>query len=216
MIFASPTQEPSTTSYACAPEIAPRRLLQYEAASDSPKWRMKLSNSAIPMEGGSAPLKLRQLLEIEWDMQAWKGHIEGWGISIDWSELGNIEILIARRFLSLWRRAELGVLTADEKKCWLHITDTTDLGAFYADRELPRYVEGECVRVYPSVRIQWHDSRVETIAPKVAPQFRVLDQGQQFCGHAKFDESGKLQSFSNLRTLAIEEITIPDEWPPKI
>jgi len=174
---------------------------------------MKLSNSAIPMEGGTAPLKLRQPLEIEWNM--WQGRIEGWGVEIDWRDLGGIESLVARRFLLLWRKAELGVLTGDEKKCWLHITDSTDLGAFYADRELPRYVEGECLRAYPNVRIQWHDSRVEMIEVKLAPQFRVLEQGQMFCGQAKFDASGKLQSFSNLRTLVAEEINIPDEWPPK-
>lgn len=216
MIFATPSPELETTSYARAPEVLRGRRLDYVLGAGSGDEQnqvaTELATMVLPIEGESAPLRLRQPLVIQWKAFS-EGKVLGWGITLDWGQLGDIERLLARRFLELWRKAERRCLSESERQAWLHITDAADLSAFYADREMPRYVEGVCVKRFPHVRIEWHDGYEEQITRRLVQHFSVLEEGDWFSGHARFGPDGKLTQFQNLRRLLPDETVIPDAWP---
>lgn len=181
-------------------ELAPLRpkIVAVEPAyKKSPTF--VLDQRFIPLDDGRTLLRLHKALQIKPDNASGMLEVVGWGIQLPITQAEDVPRQIARKFLSLFSKANNLTISDAEKMEWLFICDQVDVAHFSIDRSAPQYMEGTLTRKYPP-SVEWHDGTVEHLPANLAANFFALESGDNFSAFVKV---GKNQS-----TLSIERINL--------
>ena len=170
----------------------------------------------LPM-GGRSFLHLWQKPRVTLDLTRWKLVAEGWGVEVDPGEAHAIPRELARKFLSLWRKAQQGCLTEQDSAQWLTIVDQVDTARFAADQEPPRYIEAELLERATEPKIRLHDGTLVRLPAHDASLLSLVNQGEWFGAHIKFGRDGGVVSLE--RPMLIGSLPTDEElggWPPPV
>lgn len=161
----------------------PSLIRQADPIPDTPR-KFMFRQQIIPLDGGRTLLRLHQPLTLLMNQRTMEFDVEGWNIHMRCAQVDEVPRQIARRFLTLFSKADAGAITPAERIEWLGILDRVDFTQFSVERAAPHYVEGTLQRKLPAV-VQWHDGAVEQIPPSLASAFFPLDPGDRFSAFVK-------------------------------
>lgn len=188
--------------FAASDQLAarPPAFVRVEAAvAPEARQTYRFPQKLIPLDGGTTLLRLREALQLEVDRKRMEFSVEGWGIRMPCAQVEDLPRQIARRFLTLFSKADTETMSSVEKLEWLRILDLVDYTQFAIDRAAPHYTEGTLRGKTPIV-IEWHDGTVEQLPGNLAAAFFPLDAGDRF---SAFVKSGK-----DNRTLHVERVCL--------
>lgn len=167
----------------------------------SQKMEYELNKRMVSMGDGRLVLHLRQTLLVSLEISTFECEIVGWGIHVPQTDIGNIDRLLARRFLTLFAKADSQSLTKEEQSDWLSILDQVDYDAFCFDRSAPRYLEGKLVRHTPLCFVEWLDGTKEKISPHLSGALKFLEPGEEFGAYVQLDRDAKARSIDRVLPL---------------
>ena len=153
----------------------------------------------FPLDDGRTLLRLKQPLALQLDKRTMVFEVKDWGIHMEATRAYELPQQIARRFLTLFGRADSQALTAEEKMQWLRICDQVDVEQFNVERAAPHYTEGK-VRQKVPLTVEWHDGTTEKLPARLAANFHPLEAGDTFSAFVKM---GKGNVTLNLERVSI-------------
>lgn len=197
-----------TNAPAGAPQYAPSERLdappptQIVAKADpSPKkvQRFTLPQQIIPLDEGRTLLRLRKAPTLKVNTRTMEFEAEEWGITMPCDKVEDLPRQIARRFLTLFSKADQDSMEPQERVEWLKLLDNVDFAQFSIDRSAPQYLEGTLVGKNPP-RVEWHDGATEILPLSLASSLFPLDPGDNFSAFVKVGRDN--------RTLSIERVSL--------
>lgn len=159
----------------------------------------RFSQQLFPLDDGRTLLRLHQPLTLTLDRRTMRFEVKDWGVQMDSAQAHELPRQIARRFLTLFGKADSQSLTETEKGQWLRICDQVDVAQFSVDRSAPHYTEGTLKKKNP-LTVEWHDGSIERLPPRLASIFHPLDPGDYFSAFVKM---GKDNATLNLERVSI-------------
>jgi hypothetical protein len=153
----------------------------------------------FPLDDGRTLLRLNHPLSLMLDKRSMVFEVKDWGIFMETAKAHELPNQIARRFLTLFGKADSQTLTEEEKIQWLKICDQVDVAQFNVDRSAPHYMEGKVKRKSP-LTVEWHDGTSEQLPARLAANFHPLETGDNFSAFVKMGKANV--------SLAIERLTI--------
>lgn len=153
----------------------------------------------FPVDDGRTLLRLNSPLSLLLDKRTMVFEVKDWDIFMETGQAHELPKQIARRFLTLFGKADSQTLTPEEKIQWLKICDQVDVAQFNVDRSAPHYMEGKVKRKAP-LTVEWHDGTNEQLPARLAANFHPLEAGDNFSAFVKMGKANV--------SLAIERLTI--------
>jgi hypothetical protein len=153
----------------------------------------------IPLDEGRTLLRLRQPPTLKVNTHTMEFEAEDWGITMPCDKVEDLPRRIARRFLTLFSKADQESMEPQEKLEWLKLLDKVDYAQFSIDRSAPQYLEGTLVGKTPP-RVEWHDGATEVLSLSLASSLFPLDPGDNFSAFVKVGRDN--------RTLSIERVSL--------
>ena len=181
-------------------DLAPSkpRVVAVEQAPKS-THTYRFNQRLFPLDDGRTLLRLKSPLTLLLDKRTMKFEVQDWGVEMDTAHAQDLPRQIARRFLTLFGKADSQSLTEPEKLQWLRICDQVDVAQFNADRSAPHYTEGTLKKKYP-LTVEWHDGVRELLVNRLAANFHPLEEGDNFSAFVKM---GKGNETVNIERLSI-------------
>jgi hypothetical protein len=176
------------TQVVVASSVAPSKSITY-----------RFPQQIIPLDDGRTLLRLREAPLLTVDSNQMHFEVENWGIKMNCEDVADLPRQIARRFLTLFSKADNNVIGEEERLEWLRILDFVDCTQFNIERSAPQYAEGTLLKKNP-LTVEWHDGSNEVLSPSLASIFFPLNPGDNF---SAFIKTGKEQ-----RTLVVERISL--------
>ena len=174
---------------------------------------------SISLDSTGQHLRLRQDTQLHLNLETQEFDVDGWGIRMNLSDVGNLPREMARQYLRLWSNSERGRLRGDERSLWGQIVERVDFQAFCNNRAPFTYTEGEVVgRTREGTLVRWADEREEMQHGKRGRAFDMLNIGELFSASVKLDGSGKIREVENVTFLgSAEELLheVDDDWIQK-
>ena len=163
----------------------------------------KLDRELLSLEGGQLLVRLRRPLTVEVDPSTMNCGVFDWGVTLPVSQVAELPNRLARQFLSLFSKADRGVLSDQESDQWLKVVDQVDYRRFCIDRAAPQYLEGQIQTKQPTfVIVRWYDDTPEKIEFPVASALSVLQKGDEFGAYVKLGLDNKAISIERLTILS--------------
>lgn len=178
---------------------APTHIVAKAEPKPSKAHIFRFPQQIIPLDGGHILLRLREAPIVTVDPRTMEFDVQDWGIHMRCDQVEDLPRQIARRFLTLFSKADRDQLGLSEQIEWLKILDKVDYTQFSVDRSAPHHVEGTLIGKNP-LRVEWHDGTNEQLSPSVASMFFPLDPGDTFSAYVKMGKEN--------RTIGIERINI--------
>ena len=174
---------------------------------------------SISLDSTGQHLRLRQDTQLHLNLETQEFDVDGWGIRMNLSDVGNLPREMARQYLRLWSNSERGRLRGDERSLWGQRVERVDVQAFCNNRAPFTYTEGEVVgRTREGTLVRWADEREEMQHGKRGRAFDMLNIGELFSASVKLDGSGKIREVENVTFLgSAEELLheVDDDWIQK-
>ena len=178
---------PGEAQFAVSDELGlpapPSLIRQADPIPDTPR-KFRFPQQIIPLDGGRTLLRLHQPLTLLMNQRTLEFDVEGWNIHMPCAQVDEVPRQIARRFLTLFSKADAGAITSAERIEWLGILDRVDFTQFSVERAAPHYVEGTLQKKQPAI-VEWHDGTIEQISASLAAAFYPLDPGDRFSAFVK-------------------------------
>lgn len=199
------TEQPDYAIHDASRLEGPRKFKSAERPPKMGGMKFVYKTSVVPIDSQTL-LRLTEQPVVMVDSNRSECEVLGWNIRVHPTQIGDIDRLLARRFVFLQSKASENRLNNEERMQWLGVLDQVDYQAYCLDREEPRYVEGEVISTSPKYRIQWHDGEsAENIPSCAAVALRILNRGDRFGAYVKWDRLNKPCQIERVRLLT-------DEW----
>ena len=144
----------------------------------------RFSQQIIPLDDGRTLLRLRDTPKLRVNTRTMEFDVEDWGIHMSCDKVEDLPRQIARRFLTLFSKADQDMIDSEERLEWLRILDKVDYTQFSIERSAPHYVEGTLLKKHPFT-VEWNDGATEVLPPALASVFYPLDPGDSFSAFVK-------------------------------
>ena len=207
MILCAPTSAHSTLAAEMAyiESAMDDRRIQVKS-SEKPsqkKVSYKLDRKVLGIEGGRLLIHLREPILVELDPQNWTGHVVGWNLVVPAGDIQLLPKILARKFLTLFSKADRNELSQHESAEWVEILDRVDYRRFSIDRAPARYLEGELLDRHSNfLRVKWHDGVVQKIERPLASALAALATGDEFGCYVKIGLNDEVKSIERLSILS--------------
>lgn len=153
----------------------------------------------IPLDGGRTLLRLRENPTLTVNSRTMEFDVQDWGIHMRCDQVEDLPRQIARRFLTLFGKADRDEMGPSERLEWLKLLDQVDYTQFSIDRSVPHHVEGTLLKKNP-LTVEWNDGATEQLPASVASVFFPLDPGDNFSAFVKMGKEN--------RTINVERVSI--------
>jgi hypothetical protein len=184
-------------------DLAPSKP-QVVAVEKAPKeiHTYRFPQMFFPLDDGRTLLRLNQSLSLSLDKRSMVFEVKDWGIHMEAGRAHELPTQIARRFLTLFGKADSQTLTPEEKIQWLKICDQVDVAQFNVDRSAPHYMEGKVKRKQP-LTVEWHDGTSEHLPDRLAANFHPLEAGDTFSAFVKLGKGNTALAIERLSILPV-------------
>jgi hypothetical protein len=165
----------------------------------APRQNFRFNQQIIPLDDGRTLLRLHEAPNLSVDPRTMEFEIEDWGIRMPCDKVEDLPHQIARKFITLFSKADQELIDSSEQLTWLKILDKVDYTQFIIERSSPHYTEGVLLKKTPLV-VKWHDGTTEILPPSLASVFFPLDPDDNFSAYVKIGKGN--------HTLGIERISL--------
>jgi hypothetical protein len=124
----------------------------------------------------------------------------------------DFQVDLQPEFLDLFSKAQAGELNEQEEACFDRVCEQIDYRRFCAERDLPRYMEALVVRKSPAL-IRYLGGANIRLAPEVARQIDLVEEGEYFGAHFTLDREGKITDIRNVVFVPSPETVLANDDP---
>jgi hypothetical protein len=188
--------------------------IQSQGGSQKNEIPVDFASNLVSLGGGKF-LHLWEKPRTFLDIAKWQFKVEGWDISVEVANAGEIPREMGRTFMKLWRKSQHQLLTEQDEALWASLVDQVDVARFSRDQENPRYMEAQLLEAGAKPMIRLHDGSQARLRTEDSSQLVLINKGEWFSAYIKLDARGEVISFDKpvlIGTLPSEEET--ERWPP--